>query len=88
MAYQLMTQNVGKYHHLGNTKVYFIINLSETVLWTVIMIVGVSTNIGRCTSGSEKGSTSCVVFFALSAIAGTIGYVFVSPLCASSFVPD
>jgi hypothetical protein len=57
---------------MGNAKIYFFINLLDSTLWTIVMIVGMATNIKKCTSGSEKGSTSCNLFFGMSGVAGTI----------------
>ncbi|KAM5370226.1 hypothetical protein ACJZ2D_008629 [Fusarium nematophilum] len=75
ICYQLVTQSVIKYRHWGNSKVYFFINVSETALWTIIMIIGIATNMKKCTSGSGKGTSSCHVFLALSGIAGIISQI-------------
>lgn len=58
---------------MGNARVFFFVNLLDSTLWTVVMIVGMATNIKKCTSGSEKGSTSCALYFGMSAVAGALG---------------
>ncbi|CCF36956.1 C6 zinc finger protein [Colletotrichum higginsianum] len=71
-AYQVTTQNVDRYLRWGSPKWYCIINAMETVLWTMIMILGMATNIKQCTSGAEKGSSNCQIFFGVSGIASII----------------
>ncbi|KAH0432723.1 hypothetical protein CcaCcLH18_06299 [Colletotrichum camelliae] len=75
LAYQLITQNCRDYIHIGTPKTYFVINAIETGLWTVVAIVGMATNIKKCTSGPDKGSRSCQFFFGLSAISGIVSQI-------------
>ncbi|WQF79144.1 hypothetical protein CDEST_04158 [Colletotrichum destructivum] len=71
-AYQVATQNVDRYHRWGSPKSYCIINAMETILWTMVMILGMATNIKQCTSGAGKGSSNCQIFFGVSGIASII----------------
>ncbi|KAK7579484.1 hypothetical protein V3481_015280 [Fusarium oxysporum f. sp. vasinfectum] len=70
IIYQFLAQNIAKYMHLGTPKIYFFINASELSLWMIIMIIGIATNMSKCTGGSGKGTSHCTIFLAISSIAG------------------
>ncbi|KAH8776284.1 hypothetical protein F5883DRAFT_698674 [Diaporthe sp. PMI_573] len=80
LAYQYVTLNIEKWRSMGNTPVYIFVNLLDSTLWTIVLIVGMATNIKKCTSGNEKGDTSCTLYFGMSGVSGTIGYVIRTPL--------